>query len=415
MSLTLLPPSTLRHTVLLPASKSLSNRALLVAALTGQGSENALLHNLADCDDTRSMLEALRLMPPTIDIGAAGTAMRFLTAYLAVTPGCHLITGTERMRHRPIALLVEALRRLGARVEYAGEEGFPPLRIEGRRLRGGEVSIPGNVSSQYVSALLMVGPVMDEGLVLRLEGQVVSRPYIEMTLALMRAFGALAEWTDGGIVRVSPGGYRPTEYSVEGDWSAASYWYEMMLLSPDPEAEILLPGLSRESLQGDSVVRHLFEPLGVRTEFIVTADGHEAVRLTRTGERVDRLEADLTHCPDLAQTLVAGCALAGVRFRLSGLQSLRIKETDRLLALRTELAKLGYVVEEEGGSVLAWDGHTCPPQADPAIDTYDDHRMAMALAPAALRLGRLTVNHPEVVSKSYPRFWDDLRDVGFKF
>ena len=426
MSLTLSPPSELRSWVVLPASKSLSNRALLIAALCqgtadaaapGSG-EGALplqdrLHNLSDCDDTRVMTEALRHMPPTIDIGAAGTAMRFLTAFLAVTPGEHVITGTERMRHRPIGILVEALRRLGARVEYAGEEGFPPLRIVGEALQGGPLAIAGNVSSQYISALLMIGPVLADGLTLRLEGEVVSRPYIEMTMALMRTFGARAEWADERTIRVDAGGYRPTDYHVENDWSAASYWYEMMLLTPDAGAEVMLPGLFRHSLQGDSRVEELFRPLGVETEHLVLPGGQEAVRLTRTGVRPERYEADLTHQPDLAQTLVAGCALAGIPFRLSGLQSLKIKETDRILALRTELARLGYQLTEEDGSVLSWNGERCQPQPDALIETYEDHRMAMSLAPAAMLTGRLRIHHPEVVSKSYPQFWNHLTAAGF--
>ncbi len=411
MHITLTAPSELRLSVSLPSSKSISNRAQLIAALCGSGAEKRLA-NLSDCDDTRVMQLALKDMAPIIDIGAAGTAMRFLSAFLAVTEGAHTITGTERMRHRPIGILVEALRSLGASVKYAGEEGFPPLHIEGRRLRGGRVEMAGNVSSQYVSALLMVGPTMEEGLTLALQGEVVSRPYIEMTLALMRTFGAEVAWTDERTIRVAAGGYRPTDFRVESDWSAASYWYEMAALTDNTRTEIRLPGLFRESLQGDSAVREMFRHLGVETEF-GDEDGTETVRLTKNGQRAARIELNFTHQPDLAQTLVVSCALAGIPFRFTGLQSLKIKETDRMAALQTEMRKLGYVVGEQDDSVLFWNGERCTPQEIPAIDTYEDHRMAMAFAPAALVFGPLRINNPEVVSKSYPQYWSHLKAAGF--
>ncbi len=399
-------PERLRADIKLPASKSISNRALILAALSGGG---ARVENVSDCDDTRVMVSALKERHEVIDIMAAGTAMRFLTAYLSVTEGSCLITGTERMRHRPIGVLVDALRQLGAKVDYAGEEGFPPLHIRGGKLQGGRLSLPGDVSSQYTSALLMIGPLLQGGLRLTLTGHVVSRPYIDMTLSLMREFGARVQWKGENEIEVEATPYTPpASYTVENDWSAASYWYEMVALSRDPEAEVTLPGLRWQSVQGDSRVAEFFSPLGVETEF--TANG---VTLRKSSHRVERLELDLAGQPDLAQTIVATCAAAGVAFRLTGLQSLKIKETDRMAALRQELAKLGFVIEEEGGDTLLWKGERREKEELPAIDTYDDHRMAMALAPCCMTCGELVINNPQVVSKSYPDYWADLERASF--
>lgn len=409
MSILLSPPERLHADVRLPASKSLSARALVLDALSGAGGEG--LSNLSDCDDTRAMRSAFAATGDTINIGAAGTAMRFLTAFLSVTAGSRTLTGTERMCHRPIGILVEALRSLGADIAYLGEEGFPPLRITGRTLNGGRIEVDGSISSQYVSALLMVGPTLRGGLTLSLRGHIASRPYIEMTMALMRQFGACVDWTDERAIAAS-GSYRPTRYSVEADWSAASYWYEAVALSQDDSAEVRLHGLQEKSLQGDSLVSTLFEPLGVRTEFCRDASG-SSIRLTKNGKAAARMEQDFAMQPDLAQTFVACCTLLGTRFRFTGLESLRIKETDRLRALQNELRKLGFVLYEPTCGTLVWDGETCDVQPE-ALDTYEDHRMAMALAPVALRTGSLRINNPEVVSKSYPRFWNDLVAAGFR-
>ena len=409
MSILLSPPERLHADVRLPASKSLSARALVLDALSGAGGEG--LSNLSDCDDTRAMRSAFAATGDTINIGAAGTAMRFLTAFLSVTAGSRTLTGTERMCHRPIGILVEALRSLGADIAYLGEEGFPPLRITGRTLNGGRIEVDGSISSQYVSALLMIGPTLRGGLTLSLRGHIASRPYIEMTMALMRQFGACVDWTDERTIAAS-GSYRPTRYSVEADWSAASYWYEAVALSQDDSAEVRLHGLQEKSLQGDSLVSTLFEPLGVRTEFCCDALG-PSIRLTKRGKAAARMEQDFAMQPDLAQTFVACCTLLGTRFRFTGLESLRIKETDRLRALQNELRKLGFVLYEPTCGTLVWDGETCDVQPA-ALDTYEDHRMAMALAPVALRTGSLRINNPEVVSKSYPRFWDDLVAAGFR-
>lgn len=405
-------PARLQGTISLPTSKSISARALTISALTG-GTQP---QGLSDCDDTHALQAAIAHRPAIIDIGAAGTAMRFGTALFACTPGEHVLTGSPRMLERPIGLLVDALRSLGADITYEGTEGFPPLRVKGHPLKGGHTTIPASVSSQYISALLMIAPTMTEGLTLTLEGEIASRPYIDMTLAIMKAYGAQADWTaEGQAIRVAAGGYRPTEWTVEPDWSAASYWYEMVALSDDAEACICLKGLRAKSLQGDSCISQIFIPLGVKTTFT-----EEGAVLTKTAA-VESLDFDFTHCPDLAQTVVATCAMMGVAFHFNGLKSLKIKETDRIVALQTELRKLGVEVAADNESMtLTTDAAALfksrlrleTAQASTPIATYADHRMALAFAPCAYRFPGLAIAHPEVVSKSYPAFWADLERVG---
>ncbi len=406
------PPRHLRGTVLLPASKSISNRALVINALATRANAGsaAELHHVSDCDDTEVMQRWLSEWPATIDVGAAGTAMRFSTALLSVSDGCHVITGSERMKHRPIAVLVDALRALGASVEYMEEEGFPPLRIVGQgQLAGGHLALPGHVSSQYVSALLLIGPVMKQGLRLTLTGKIVSRPYIDLTVRLMRDFGAEVRWVTDHELEVAPKPYQSREYFVESDWSAASYWYEMLALSGHQDASIELPGLFEMSSQGDAQVAEIFAPLGVHTAFLPD----NRVVLTKSDAVCTRFDYDFVNQPDLAQTSVVTCCLLDIPFHFYGLESLKIKETDRLEALHVELRKLGYEIQEVDGCELQWAGQRVAPASDIVIDTYDDHRMAMAFAPAAMKLGQLAMNHPQVVSKSYPRYWNDLRSVGF--
>ena len=396
-------PSHIKATIQLPASKSISNRALIIHALS---KGNDVLSNLSDCDDTRVMVKALTEGGEVIDILAAGTAMRFLTAYLSSTPGTHIITGTERMQQRPIQILVNALRELGASIEYTRNEGFPPLRIEGAPLTGNEITLKGNVSSQYISALLMIGPILKNGLQLRLTGEVVSRPYINLTLQLMKDFGASARWTSDQSISVEPQPYRCVPFTVESDWSAASYWYQMAVLSS--EADIELTGLFRHSYQGDSRGAEVFARLGIETEYT-----EEGIRLRKNGSCVKRLDEDFVDIPDLAQTFVVTCALLDVPFRFTGLQSLKIKETDRIEALKAEMKKLGYVLHDEDDSILYWNGERIEPQACPVIKTYEDHRMAMAFAPAAIHYPTIQIDEPQDVSKSYPGYWDDLRKAGF--
>jgi 3-phosphoshikimate 1-carboxyvinyltransferase len=403
MQIKVTAPAKIHTTIQLPSSKSISNRALIINAL-GNGTHHP--ENLSDCDDTRVMIRALNDDKETIDIMAAGTAMRFLTAYLSVTPGTRIITGTERMQQRPIQVLVNALRELGADIEYVANDGFPPLRITGRKLRKDTISLPGNVSSQYISALLMIAPVLTNGLTIRLTGDIISRPYINLTLQLMNDFGVRAEWTDDHRLKVEPQAYHSTPFYVESDWSAASYWYQIVALSK--EAEVTLPGLFKDSYQGDSQVAGIFRSLGVETIY-----KDKAVILKKNGKSVERLDYDFINQPDLAQTFVVTCALLNIPFRFSGLQSLKIKETDRMAALITEMRKLGYILHETDGSVLSWEGERCTTEEHPAIDTYEDHRMAMAFAPTCLALPEILINNPQVVSKSYPRYWEDLRQAGF--
>ena len=403
-------PLKLDTRIALPASKSICNRALIIHALAGG---TTMPCNLSDCDDTVVVTRALRSMPDIVDIGASGTAMRFLTAYFSCRPGTHTLTGSERMKHRPIKPLVDALRYLGARIEYLETEGFPPLRIEGTELEGGRLEIAGQVSSQFISALLMIGPVLRGGLELKMTGQIASRPYIDLTLWTMKEFGAEAEWTDIDTIRIQPGHYLDREYLIENDWSAASYWYEMMALSGDPEACVRLTGLTDNSKQGDSVARHLFSLLGVKSVFEKRTDGKPGgVTLKQLPTRLPRLEYDFINSPDLAQTLVVTCTMMNIPFYFKGLASLRIKETDRIEALKTELRKLGYVLRDVDGCALTWDGERCEP-SDAPIETYEDHRMALAFAPVAMTGREVKIAHPGVVSKSYPHFWDDLRQAGF--
>ena len=424
-------PEKLRTTVHLPASKSISNRALIIHALSGGG---VMPENLSNCDDTEVVIKGLEKLRasqdadadyvPLIDIKAAGTAMRFMTAYLSATPALHpsaeiIITGTERMKHRPIKVLVDALRHLGANIEYEGEEGFPPLRIKGKSLDGGLLEVDGNISSQFISALLLIGPVLRRGLKLRLTEDIISRSYVDLTLWTMREFGADAKWTAVDTIKVSPKPYTSRPYLIENDWSAASYWYEMVALSPDKEAKVVLEGLMDGSKQGDSSVRYIFSLLGVRTKFASRKPGvPTTVTLSKSGNCVKRLEYDFENAPDLAQTIVCTCCAMGVPFHFTGLKTLKIKETDRIEALKTELLKLGFVLHDIDGRELLWDGEKTPLPSDPSpqtppIDTYEDHRMALAFAPMSLVMP-ISIHNPQVVTKSYPTYWLDMEQAGFK-
>ncbi len=386
----------------LPASKSIANRALVIAALCGAEGN---INNLSDCDDTQAVIRALSSVDEVKNIGAAGTAMRFLTAYYAVSSTSVVMTGTERMKNRPISILVEALRNLGADIEYVEKDGFPPLKINGRKLSGGELHIKGDVSSQYLSAILMIAPYTENGIKLVIEGDLVSRPYLQMTLSLMEEFGINYTWCDN-VIEIAPCKYIPIEFTVENDWSAASYWYSVVALSENKSVKLkyLLPN----SLQGDSHLVELYKPLGVETEFV---DG--GVVLTRNEEvqLPSIYDISLKEQPDLAQTLVVSCLLLNVPFRFSGLGNLKIKETDRIEALINECKKLGYVLKETESGVLSWDGEKCTPESEIVIKTYEDHRMAMAFAPAVIKFGSIIISEPDVVSKSYPSFWQEFEKV----
>lgn len=389
-------PKELQLQITLPASKSISNRALILDALSYSPYD---IHNLSDCDDTNVLVNALDSNSTTFDIGAAGTTMRFLTAFLSKTVGEWVITGSERMKQRPIKLLVDALNGLGARIEYLENDGYPPLRIFGSALMGGEIHLKGNVSSQYISALMMIAPCMQQGLKIVLEGKIISRPYIDMTLQMMDEYGIDADFI-GNVIQIEPQEYQPIPYKVESDWSAASYWYE--ILSLVGKGGIFLKGLGENSYQGDSKVADLFEQLGVKTSYL-----EEGVLLSPNEDVTSRMEYDFTDEPDLTQTFAVTCCLKNIPFKFIGLETLKIKETDRIAALINELAKLGYVVYQPAESQLAWDGERCEPASPISIATYHDHRMAMAFAPAAL-VTAIIIEEPQVVSKSYPTFWNDI-------
>ena len=398
------PEEFIEANISLPLSKSISNRALIINALTPGAID---IEQVAKCDDTDSMVAALNNQSESINIGAAGTAMRFLTAYFAATPGRTMtLDGSERMRQRPIEALVNALRDCGADIKYLINEGFPPLLINGSKLTGGDISLPASISSQYISALLMIAPTMDRGLTLTLQGDIISRPYINMTLSLMKTWGVDCDFS-GNVIKVAPQAYKPTEFKIEADWSAASYWYAIAALSA---GNITLTGLQPHSVQGDSHLVQLFESLGVITHFEDTE-----TTLEPTPDTCPRLNIDLSDQPDIAQTIVVTACMLGIPFSITGLSTLKIKETDRLEALRTEMLKLGMELIIENDNKISWDGNRLPISQIPAIDTYKDHRMAMAFAPAAIYIPGLIINDMDVVSKSYPEFWLHLQNAGFKF
>jgi 3-phosphoshikimate 1-carboxyvinyltransferase len=354
------------------------------------------------------MIRLLDSEDKVLDVIDAGTTMRFLTAYLAFKGERHVLTGTRRMCERPIKLLVDALKTLGAGIGYLNREGYPPIEIEefekGRVLTN-KLKIKGDVSSQYITALLMIAPSLPQGMELELEGKIGSKPYIEMTLALMNQFGVSSDWKDN-IIKIAPQKYKPTSYKVESDWSAASYWYSIAALSAD--ANIELPGYNQESLQGDSIIAKIMDKLGVSSTFTATG-----ILLQKT-KTVKSIEQDFTHCPDLAQTIAVICAAKGIECTMTGLESLRIKETDRIAALQNELRKFGSdLVEVEPDLKFRIKPSTFR-VCGQTINTYKDHRMAMAFAPLAL-LGDITIENPEVVEKSYPHFWEDLKTAGFVF
>ena len=406
MNYRIIAPRRIEGEIDLPASKSISNRVLLLNALCATPGR---LSNLAQCDDTDAVLSALAQSDASeVNIGAAGTAMRFLTAYFATREGREVvIDGTERMRQRPIGVLVDALRQLGADIEYVEAEGYPPLKITGTRLHGGALTVSGSVSSQYITAILLIAPVIG-GIALTIEGEIMSRPYIDMTLALMARYGVKTEWREN-VIHVPAGEYTALDFTVEADWSAASYWWAMQAIVP--QSRITLKGLELQSLQGDSRIAELMSQMGVTGNWCgryldLRSDGGVGCCCSTF--------ADLSGTPDIAQTLVVMLCLMGRPFRITGLRTLRIKETDRLEALRIELRKLGYVVKVEGDDAISWHFETTAAETAPHISTYHDHRMAMAFAPAAIRFPGLIIDDAQVVSKSYPLFWEHLRQAGFK-
>ena len=386
---------------LLPSSKSISNRALILNALSGNQS---IVSNLSSARDTQLMMRLVNSEDHVIDVMDAGTTMRFLTAYFAISGKHKTLTGTERMKQRPIALLVNALRQVGVTINYLENDGFPPHEIMAFKPSNvSTISIPGNISSQYISALMMVAPLFPKGLTIQLEGNVGSRPYIQMTGELMHTFGVSCDFS-GQTIRVPNGQYKAVSYTVEADWSADSYWFAFTALAE--KASITLPNISSASLQGVRVIVELMEKLGVKTLF----ENNQA-HLSKS-VHIDFLEWNFTDCPDLAQTVLPVCACKGITGKFTGLESLRIKESDRIAALQAELGKVGTTITEErtGEWKLTPSAKGLPNAIQ--IETYHDHRMAMGLAPLAT-LMNLEIKSPDVVNKSYPGFWEDLKTVGF--
>lgn len=393
------PSGTVRF---LPASKSVSNRVLILDALAGGGSE---LSNLSEARDTRLMQGLIRSTEDTINAMDAGTTMRFLTAYYAISGSRRIMTGTDRMKERPIHPLVDALRTIGADIRYLDREGYPPLEILGfSGQRSNEVTLPGNLSSQFISALMMIGPILPKGLLIRLEGAVGSRPYIRMTAEMMHLFGAKTRF-EGNEIEILAGGLKTVRYAVEPDWSAASYWYSFCALAND--SQFRLNGNFEHSFQGDQVMSELGAMAGVKS--IRSADGLELSKI----QHLPHIEWDFTDCPDLAQTVAPLCALKDITGTFIGLESLRIKETDRIAALQNELGKAGATLTESGKGIWHLNPVKHAAGIKMEVSTYHDHRMAMGFAPWATQMD-VGIEDPSVVNKSYPRFWEDLAEAGFK-
>jgi 3-phosphoshikimate 1-carboxyvinyltransferase len=403
----------LSGTIHLTGSKSESNRALIMQAMSKSVVQ---VKNVSEAADTVTLLGILQpedqsaaqkaAGPRLVDIGPAGTAMRFLTAYYTLQEGEVILTGSARMKERPIGILVDALQALGAGISYEEEEGYPPIRISGPlKQKSKSVTIKGDISSQYISSLLLAAPVLELGLELIIEGELTSKPYVEMTLAMLSQAGIRYTWEDN-VIRIPNQAYSPSEISVEPDWSAASYWYAIAALAD--EAELFLPGLNSYSLQGDSKITEIMANFGITSQF---KDG--GVFLKKEPKKVERKIFDFKECPDLAQTVVVVCAALGHDATFTGLETLKIKETDRVNALRVELAKIGVQLTEKNQTYkLDCSGRDLSKSI--RVSTYDDHRMAMAFAPLALVLNELEIEDHLVVSKSYPHFWSDLESIGYE-
>ncbi len=386
------------ETISLPASKSVANRALIISALAGGGSN---LENISEARDTQTMQRLLLSMEKELDVLDAGTTMRFLTAYLVITNQTKVLTGSTRMLERPIGILVEALRELGGRIDYITKEGFPPLKFKGFIDLGKDrIQVRGDVSSQYISAILMIAPLLKKGLKIELTGKIGSRPYIEITLSIMRSFGVHSTF-DKNIITVGPQEYKAVDYKIEPDWSAASYWYSFVALSSN--STVRIKDLRLPALQGDSVIVDIMRPLGVESHF-----DNDGVTLKKI-EHVSEFEYDFTDCPDLAQTITVICAAKNIKGSFTGLESLKIKETDRIQALQNELSKIGTQLKENDSNWELIPNYEVKTNTV-TINTYDDHRMAMAFAPLVMK-SSVEIENPSVVSKSYPRFWEDLKKV----
>ncbi|MFS4494887.1 3-phosphoshikimate 1-carboxyvinyltransferase [Maribacter sp. 2308TA10-17] len=404
MKLHLSGPSNnlLQQDIQITGSKSESNRSLLLQALYSGIS----ISNLSNSDDAEVMQKGLQISSGIVDIHHAGTAMRFLTSYFASQEGKEVtLTGSQRMTERPIKVLVDALRNLGADIEYEKNDGYPPIRITGKKLTKNRVSLPADISSQYISSLLLTAPSLENGLELELIGKITSVPYIKMTLALLNEIGVESSF-EGNTIKVIPkASVNKTNLVVESDWSSASYFYSIVALS-DVGTEIILSAYKENSLQGDSVLAKIYTDFGVQTIF----EDHKIIVKKTENCQLQGVQYDLANAPDIAQTIAVTCFGLGISCILTGLHTLKIKETDRLEALHTELSKLGAVI------FVSDEDLTLAPstdiKSDIAIDTYNDHRMAMAFAPLAMRTS-IILNDAEVVSKSYPDYWKDLKTLKF--
>ncbi len=408
MNLQLHTPSHLNTSKIdLPGSKSISNRILIIQALSGL---EFSIQNLSDSDDTMHLQHALENYDAgkEINVGHAGTDMRFLTAFLSLRNGSFDLTGSERLQHRPVKDLVDVLKLLGADITYKKNEGYPPLLIKGKKLDGGKVEIIGTVSSQFITALLLVAPYFNNGLELTIIGDLVSKPYVNMTVELMKEFGAVIEWSDNKIkVQPVPYTYSKKEFIVESDWSAASYYYSLVALAPLGTA-LNLSSLFFKSLQADSVCKEIYKNFGVSTE----CSGNEITITKTTSEIIPLLEYNFIECPDIAQTVV--CTFIGLKqaFYFTGLQTLKVKETDRITALQIECSKVGIELKVTANSIQ-WENRQNTISLKPvSIATYNDHRMAMSFAPLCLLIDGLLIENADVVSKSYPLFWEHLKRMG---
>lgn len=401
------PEHSISGNILLPGSKSISNRVLIIKALSGLIFD---IENLSDSDDTTHLKDALESYSDNsvIDVGHAGTDMRFLTAFLSLKHGNYELTGSERLQQRPIKDLVDVLRSLGADITYKNNEGYPPLYIKGKQLSGGKVEINGNVSSQFISALLLVAPYFTNGLEINIITELVSKPYVNMTIEIMREFGAMVEWRDS-IIKVSPTpySYNKKSYMVESDWSAVSYYYSLIAMS-SISTNLSIKHLFENSLQADSACVSIYQNFGVSTIF----NENEVVISKTNKSETKPLELDFIECPDIAQTVVCSCVGLKMPFFFKGLQTLKVKETDRIIALQNECKKFGIELNVTSNSI-EWGGETSiNNMISDSIATYNDHRMAMSFAPLCLLVQNVTIENAEVVSKSYPEFWQHLKSIG---
>lgn len=407
---TLNVPKVLKGNVRLPLSKSECNRLQIIRAITGTHEQLPLVSDANDSQILLSLLEKSESNPSdnTFDCGPAGTTLRFLTAYFSSLPGTRVLTGSARMQKRPLGILVDALRQLGAQIRYLGNEGFAPIEITGTKLQGGQIELDGSVSSQFVTALLLIAPTLHNGLVIRFKGPVASMPYILMTLRIMERFHVFSIW-DGDTLSVSNQKYLvedpAKQFKVEADWSAASYCYGLVAIAE--EADVFLEGLHEHSLQGDAISALVFPFLGVSTKY---EEG--GVRITKNHYAPKAFAFDFEDCPDIVQTCAVVAAAKKIPLLMRGLNTLRVKETDRIHALVTELKKIGVVCSEPGKGILEIRSFDGAKESDLIIDTYEDHRMAMAFAPLAILYPGIKMKEPHVVAKSWPNFWEELKKLG---